>query len=112
VWRFWPVPKRGEPGSETWKGDAIDHLGAVTWFTGSYDPALDTLYWQTGNPGPDYNGHPRGRQSVFDCSWRSDLKTGKLKWYYQTTPHDTYDWDATEPLFWWTRHGKGSRASS
>ncbi len=45
VWRFATVPRRGEPGSETWQGKDIDHGGAPTWFTGSYDPALDTVYW-------------------------------------------------------------------
>ena len=50
VWRFWTVPKPGEPGSETWQGKDIEHGGAPTWFTGSYDPALDIVYWPTGNP--------------------------------------------------------------
>jgi alcohol dehydrogenase (cytochrome c) len=52
VWRFWAVPARGEPGSDTWKGSAIDHPGAATWMTGSYDAELGTLYWAMGNPGP------------------------------------------------------------
>ena len=56
VWRFWTVPKRGEPGSETWQGKDIEHGGAPTWFTGSYDPALDIVYWPTGNPAKEYNG--------------------------------------------------------
>ena len=59
VWRFWAVPARGEPGSETWKGNAIDHPGAATWMTGSYDAELDTLYWALGNPGPDMIGDDR-----------------------------------------------------
>src|SRR5712675_1341944 len=50
VWRFWTVPKPGEPGSETWKGKGIEHGGAPTWFTGTYDAELDTVYWPTGNP--------------------------------------------------------------
>src|SRR5262249_32495014 len=50
VWRFWTVPKPGEPGSETWRGKDIDHGGAPTWFTGSDDPDLDIVYWPTGNP--------------------------------------------------------------
>lgn len=99
TWRFWTVPKPGEPGSETWKGAAIEHGGGVTWFTGSYDPELDTLYWPTGNPGPDYNGTEREGDNLYTCSILAlDRKTGKLKWYYQTTPHDVFDWDATEPL--------------
>lgn len=98
VWRFWTVPGPGEPGSETWKGVASKHGGAVSWFTGSYDPELDTLYWQTGNPGPDYNGEERAGDNLYsDCVLALDPKTGKLKWHYQFTPHDLHDWDAAEP---------------
>src|ERR1017187_1626814 len=97
VWRFWTVPAPGEPGSETWKGKAINHPSAVTWLTGTYDPQLDTLYWPTGNPGPDYNDDERGGDNLYsDCMLALDAKTGKLKWYYQFTPHDVWDWDATE----------------
>lgn len=98
VWRFWTVPGPGEPGSETWKGLASKHGGAVSWFTGSYDSESDTLYWQTGNPGPDYNGAERAGDNLYsDCILALDAKTGKLKWHYQFTPHDVHDWDATEP---------------
>jgi alcohol dehydrogenase (cytochrome c) len=99
AWRFWTVPAPGEPGSETWGGKAIAHGGAVTWFTGSYDPVADVVFWQTGNPGPDYNGKERQGDNLYsDSVLALDRKTGKLKWYYQFTPHDTHDWDATEPL--------------
>ena len=65
VWRFWTVPKPGEPGSETWQGKDIEHGGAPTWFTGSYDAALDLVYWPTGNPSKEYNGDDRaGRQPL------------------------------------------------
>ncbi len=98
VWRFWNVPKPGEPGSETWKGSDLNHPGSVSWFTGSYDPELDTVYWQTGNPGNDLNGDNRGGDDLHSCSILAlDRKTGHLKWYYQFTPHDVWDWDATEP---------------
>ena len=98
AWRFWTVPKPGEPGSETWIGKAIEHPSAVAWFTGTYDPQLDIVYWPTGNPGPDYNGEERGGDNLYSCSILAlDAKTGKLKWYYQFTPHDVYDWDASEP---------------
>ena len=97
AWRFWTVPKTGEPGSETWKGKGIDHGGAVAWFTGTFDPELNTLYWPTGNPGEDYNGDERlGDDLYSDCILALDAATGKLKWHYQTTPHDLWDWDATE----------------
>ena len=97
VWRFWSVPKRGEPGSETWQGKDIDHGGAPTWFTGSYDPQLDIVYWPTGNPAEEYNGdHRLGDNLYSDCILALDGKTGKLKWHYQFTPHDLWDWDSTE----------------
>jgi len=97
VWRFWTVPKPGEPGSETWQGKGIEHGGAVTWFTGTYDPETNTLYWPTGNPGEDYNGDDRMGDDLYsDCILALDASTGKLKWHYQTTPHDLWDWDATE----------------
>ena len=99
AWRFWTVPEPGGPGSETWKGMDLKHGSAVAWFTGSYDSELDTLYWQTGNPGPDYNGEERAGDNLYsDCVLALDPKTGKLKWHYQFTPHDTHDWDATEPM--------------
>lgn len=97
VWRFWTVPKPGEPGSETWQGGGIEHPSAVTWFTGTYDSVSDTLYWPTGNPGADYNGDNRGGDNLYsDCILALDAKTGQLKWHYQFTPHDLWDWDATE----------------
>jgi PQQ-dependent dehydrogenase (methanol/ethanol family) len=99
VWRFWTIPKRGEPASETWKGTALETGGGATWLTGSYDPATDTLYWPTGNPYPDTDGSERGGDNLYtDCVVALDAKTGRLKWHFQFTPHDLWDWDATEPL--------------
>lgn len=98
VWRFWTVPKPGEPGSETWKGNSLEHPSGATWMTGSYDAQLDTLYWAAGNPGPDYNGDTRQGDNLYsDSILALEPKTGKLKWYYQFTPHDEHDWDAQEP---------------
>jgi len=98
VWRFWTVPLPGEPGSETWKGKEIDHRSGATWMTGTYDPQLDTVYWPVGNPGPDYDGSEREGDNLYtDSILALDAKTGKLKWYYQFTPHDVHDWDAQEP---------------
>jgi alcohol dehydrogenase (cytochrome c) len=97
AWRFWTVPAPGEPGSETWRGKGIEHGGAPTWFTGVYDASLDTLYWPTGNPSAEYYGDDRVGDNLYsDCILALDAKTGKLKWHYQTTPHDLWDWDATE----------------
>ncbi|MBI1356626.1 MAG: PQQ-dependent dehydrogenase, methanol/ethanol family [Acidobacteria bacterium] len=98
AWRFWTVPLPGEPGSETWKGVGIAHGGAPTWFTGTYDPELDLVYWPTGNASPDMNGDQREGDNLYACSVVAlNAKTGKLSWYYQFTPHDEWDWDATEP---------------
>jgi alcohol dehydrogenase (cytochrome c) len=99
VWRFWTIPARGEPGSETWDGIDLEHGGGPTWLTGSYDPATKTIYWPTGNAGPDFNGDNRKGDNLYTCSILAiDLTTGKLKWHYQATPHDEWDWDAVQPL--------------
>lgn len=99
VWRFRTIPKRGEKGAETWGGKAIEFGGGATWLTGSYDPESDTIYWPTGNPYPDTDGTERGGDNLYtNCVVALDAKTGKLKWHFQFTPHDLWDWDATEPL--------------
>ena len=68
-----------------------------TWVTGSYDPETNLVYWGTGNPGPDWNGDVRQGDNLYaDCMLALDADTGKLKWYFQFTPHDIHDWDATE----------------
>ena len=97
AWRFWTVPGRGEPGSETWKGKDIEHGGGSTWLTGTYDPELDTIYWPIGNPSKEYDGADREGDNLYtDSVVALDPKTGKLKWHFQFTPHDLWDWDATE----------------
>ncbi len=97
VWRFWTVPRPGEPKSETWQGKGIEHPGATTWLTGTYDPDLDTLYWPTGNPSPDLIGDDRGGDNLYsDSVVALDAKTGTLKWHFQFTPHDVWDYDAQE----------------
>jgi PQQ-dependent dehydrogenase (methanol/ethanol family) len=98
LWRFWTIPKRGEAGSETWRGKEPVWGGGSTWLTGSYDPETDTLFWATGNPWPDDDDRERGGDNLFtDCVLALDPGSGKLKWHYQFTPHDLRDWDATEP---------------
>lgn len=98
TWRFWTTPKPGEPGSETWKGTGIDHPGGATWMTGTYDPSLDTLYWPIGNPGNDLIGDDRAGDNLYtDSVVALDPTTGKLKWYFQFTPHDVHDYDAMAP---------------
>ena len=97
AWRFWTVPRPGDPGSETWQGKDIAHGGAPTWFTGSYDPALDLVYWPTGNPTKEYNGDDRRGDNLYANSILAlDRKTGRRVWHYQFVPHDVWDWDATQ----------------
>ncbi len=98
VWRKWTVPAAGEPGIETWKGEGYKLGGGSTWLTGSYDASTDTLFWATGNPWPNSDDRDRGGDNLFtDSVLALDPASGKMKWYYQFTPHDTHDWDATEP---------------
>ncbi len=98
VWRHWTVPSKGEPGYDTWKGNAVTYGGGATWLTGSYDPETNTLYWATGNPYPDSDDRERGGDNLFtNCVLALNPDTGELKWYYQFSPHDIHDWDATEP---------------
>ena len=95
LWRFWTVPRPGEAGSDTWQGTGIEHGGAPAWFTGVFDKSTDTLFWETGNPGNDYNGDQRRGDNLYaDCILALEPATGKLKWYFQTTPHDVWDRDA------------------
>ncbi len=99
VWRFWTIPAPGEPGSETWSPKSLPHPGGATWFTGSFDSDLNILYWQVGNPGPDHNGDDRVGDNLYsDSVVALNVRTGKLKWHYQFTPHDVWDWDAQAPL--------------
>jgi len=96
-WRFWTIPAPGEFGSESWPGDAYLHGGGTTWMPGTYDPELNTLYWTTSNPAPDFLGDSRRGDDLYtDCLLALDPDTGKLKWYFQFTPHDLYDLDANE----------------
>ena len=99
VWRFYTIPARGEPGSETWIGQALEHGCGTTWNTGSYDATLDLVYWGTGNPCPDLFGDERQGDNLYTSSVVAlEVKTGKLKWHYQFTPHDIYDWDSAQPM--------------
>jgi alcohol dehydrogenase (cytochrome c) len=94
-WRFWTIPGPGQPGHDTWPGDSWKTGGGSTWVTGAYDPELKLVYWGVGNPGPDWNGDPRKGDNLYTCSLVAlDADTGKLRWYFQFTPHDTHDWDS------------------
>ena len=97
VWRTYTIPAKGEPGSETWKDsrDAMATGGGSTWVTGTYDPATNTLFWGVGNPGPDWDSQYRPGDNLYtDCTLALDLDTGKIKWHFQHTPNDPFDYDS------------------
>jgi len=97
VWRWEAIPRPGEPGSETWSGESWKTAGGDTWLTGSYDPELNLIYWGIGNPAPDFDGDSREGDNLYtECVVALNADTGKLKWYFQFTPHDVHDWDAVE----------------
>jgi alcohol dehydrogenase (cytochrome c) len=98
-WRWSALPKRGEPGSESWpeNSDAIEHGGGMTWITGTYDPELNLLFWGTGNPNPVLDGSTRPGDNLFTCTIVAlNPDTGKLVWHFQPSPHDVHDWDAVQ----------------
>ena len=97
VWQFWTIPAPGEPGSSSWLGDAYLHGCGTTWMPGTFDPQINTVYWGTSNPCPDFDGDPRPGDDLYtDSLLALDADTGKLKWFFQFTPHDLFDYDATE----------------
>ena len=97
VWRTYTIPGKGDPGHETWKDERNSAAagGGSTWVTGSYDPATNTLIWGIGNPGPDWDNEYRPGDNLYtDTSLALDADTGKIKWHYQHTPNDPYDYDS------------------
>ena len=97
VWRFHTIPGPGEPGHETWTGAAWKTGGGSIWLTPSYDPELNLTYWGIGNPGPDWNPDQRPGDNLYtDSVIAVDADTGALKWHYQFTPNDAYDYDAVQ----------------
>lgn len=97
AWRTWTIPAPGEFGSESWPGDMYLRGGATTWMPGTYDPELNTVYWGTSNAAPDFDGNVRPGDDLYTaCLLALDVDTGKLKWHFQFTPHDLFDYDATE----------------
>lgn len=97
TWRFYTIPGPGEPGHETWEGDSWRTGGAPVWLTGSYDPDLNLTYWGVGNPGPDWNPQQRQGDNLYsDSVVALDADTGELRWYFQFTPNDAYDYDAVQ----------------
>jgi alcohol dehydrogenase (cytochrome c) len=98
LWRTHTVPSPDEPGGDTWKGDTWKLGGGSTWITGSYDPELNTVYWGVGNPGP-FNAAVRPGDNLFTCSVLAlDPKTGKIKWNYQFSPNNPFDYDSVAEM--------------
>lgn len=99
-WRRYTIPGEGEKGVETWAGDSWKNGGAPAWVTGSYDPEQNVLFWATGNPSPDWNGDVRKGDNLYaDSVLALDPETGEIKWYFQFTPHDIWDYDGNTDLF-------------
>ncbi len=98
LWRTYSTPQPGDPNRKTWQPEkSADFGGAPTWMTGTYDADTDTLFWTTGNPGPDYDGSVRLGDNLYSCSVLAlDPKTGRMKWWFQFTPHDVHDWDGNQ----------------
>jgi alcohol dehydrogenase (cytochrome c) len=95
LWRFYTIPAPGEPGSETWPpGDAWKTGGGAPWMQGTYDPDLNLVYWSVGQPWPAYDGAPRPGDNLYSNSVVAlDPRDGSLKWHYQFTPHELWDYD-------------------
>ena len=96
VWRRYTIPAQGEVGSDSWGTDPdnLQYGGGSAWITGSYDPALNTVYWGTGNPNPDWDGVGREGDNLYSNSTLAlDADTGEIKFHFQYTPHDVWDFD-------------------
>ena len=98
-WIFYTVPmKAGDVGVDTWASlDAARHGGAQPWAPGAYDPDTHLYIFGTGNPTPAYTTGRGEGDNLFTCTLMAvNVDTGKMAWYYQTSPHDTHDWDSTQ----------------
>jgi len=99
-WKWFVTPQNeGDPGLDTWKNlDAARHGGGHPWVPGSYDPETHLYIFGTGNPTPAYTSQTRGEgDNLFTCALVGiNIDTGKMQWYYQTSPHDTHDWDSAQ----------------
>jgi alcohol dehydrogenase (cytochrome c) len=98
LWRTYTVAAPGEPGGDTWPGDTAQHGGGSTWITGSFDPELHTVYWGIGNPGPFNAAVRKGDNLYTDCVLALDPKTGKIKWHFQFSPNDPFDYDSVAEM--------------
>ncbi|MFF4835374.1 PQQ-dependent dehydrogenase, methanol/ethanol family [Streptomyces sp. NPDC001315] len=108
-WRCYTVPKPGEPGSETWPadGEAWARGGANCWVTGTFDPETNLLYVGTGNPAPDFDGGVREGDNLFtDSIIAVDVDSGQIRWHYQCTPHDLWDYDSIAECILFEQDGR------
>ena len=97
AWKTYTIPGPGEPNHDSWEGDDWEHGGAPVWITGSFDPELNLTYWGVGNPGPDWNAGQRPGDNLYsDSVIALDADSGELKWYFQFTPNDAYDYDSVQ----------------
>ena len=113
LWKTWTIPGEGEPGNDSWKGDTWKTGGGAAWFIGSYDPNLNLIYWGTGNPspwkaavrGPDSSDYGKITNLYSASTLALDATTGEIRWHYQTTPYDAWDYDGVNELVLADRNG-------
>jgi alcohol dehydrogenase (cytochrome c) len=110
AWRFWSIPGPGEAGHDSWPGELWRLGGGSTWYVGSYDPELNTVYWGVGNPAPMIGGTEGGDKLYTNSLVALDADTGKVKWHWQAVPNDNWDFDATtEPVLLNVQQGGRTR---
>jgi alcohol dehydrogenase (cytochrome c) len=116
AWRWYVIPGPGEKGHETWKGDSWRFGGGAPWLTGSFDPALNLVYWGTGNAAADFYDAervPAGADKSKDLNLFTasvvalDADTGKLRWYHQEIHDDLWDWDSAYEVLLMDREIRG-----
>jgi alcohol dehydrogenase (cytochrome c) len=108
-WRCYMIPKPGEPGSETWPadGEAWQRGGANCWLTSTFDPETNLLYVGTGNPAPDFDGEVREGDNLFtDSVVAVNVDEGRIRWHYQCTPHDVWDYDSIAECILFEKDGR------
>ena len=99
LWKHFTVPQNpGDPGLDTWPDlQTAKYGGAQVWVPGVYDPETGYYIFGTGNPTPAYTGVARPGDNLFTCTLMAiDVETGEMAWYFQTSPHDTHDWDSAQ----------------
>ena len=99
-WRWNVTPRKGEPGIETWPNEeAAIHGGGGPWQPFTYDAELNNVIVTTANPNPVLNGLGRPGENLYTSSIVAlNADTGKMQWYFQCSPHDVRDWDATQTV--------------